>query len=153
MTTTLYRCLLQERDEAKRVLEAAEEIGAAYATLAVSTRDTAEGTEVRFSSGDAEAVLRVRELDSEDRAALAPYGEFEGAVSFLVHEVTPESAGLCWDALIAASTYHSCTVWISKNSYDERAISHFAPLRPVQFGEESAGFVLQPEEFSSLVDE
>ncbi len=133
-------------------MEAAREVEAAYPELKVSAGVAAEGPEMTLCAGDAKSVLTARRLKPEDRSGLAPYEGFDSIVDFAVPEITPESAGLCWDILVAVNAYYPCAVWLSRETYDETAISRSAPVRQVQL-QDLVGYLLQPEEFSQFLEE
>lgn len=145
--SALYRCFMKH-PPAEIIETAILNLSATYPSL--SQTEFREGTSVvrAISAGGGEALLRI-DLAIPPPVVRAGSGA-NYTVEFGIRLDTPESVGLCWEALQSVMLECSCAVWISEKMYGAKAIEQHAELRPVEFATDDNGFLLNSSEFESL---
>ena len=130
----------------ERVFEAAAEVEAAYTAMRTRFETRDSGRYLRLSTEMGECVLFGRRIASREITLFAPWGAFANVAEYRVPECTPDSTGLCWDALLAVAEAVRCIHWISADAYGANAIAAVAPVRAVMLPEIGLGHVLSAEE-------
>jgi hypothetical protein len=150
----LYRCLLDSRSAAERLSTEVKSLADDGVLPDASATEPASGNTLVLLRGDNRAVIDMRWLSPVERNALVAVGMpgLTYSLEFTPDEETPDAVGLCWDALTAINALEAVDVWINDRFYREERIRDFAPVRFIEFDDETAGHVMTGAEYAKLLD-
>jgi hypothetical protein len=144
--TTLYCCALGSNSDLDAVFRGVTALDAAYPGLSTNFQTTDLGQGLYLKAEVGECLLEGRQTSSQEQIAFVALGDVESIVEFSVPERTPESVGLCWDALVTAARSVLCIVWLSVNTYGPDSILSVAPVRMATLPGIGSGHILTGEE-------